>query len=537
MKTVKRAANGRSVKVRKNGHKEIDAKSTMNVPVGVSRIVRNAAAFRWIPPAIAAITPRRLEAILRSALSGDHWAQWQLFDLMLDTWPVLSACQQELQYGVTRRDVVFDPYAEEDEKATSTAIEKEKLVTAALKAMNPDAARDENAQVGTIKDIMSGWFCGISVLEVIWQLSDLKKQGQTWIPKSTYWVDPSQYAFSEDGELGLVENSYPTGYGSTSTARPTTAIRRFPPNKFLICFHKSRSGSPLAGPMLRCLAWWWCASNFASDWLLNLAQVFGLPFRWANYAASTPDDTVAAICDALQNMGSAGWAAFPEGTTLELKETSHTGSLSPQGDLLERADNYARIMILGQTMTGQTIASGRGGQSFGTVEAQLKQDRLDAACGFVAEIFNRQLIPYILQLNYGETSEPPSCRFLQETEGTYQDAQRDQILASTLGVPIPFSHLQQKYNIPEPTGKEEVTEKMIPPAPGGIGGPPKPAGPKGTSPVGQTKAIPKPGSDNKKKVAAAARFEELSQIEDPEIWARELRQFAAELVTPEEENP
>jgi phage gp29-like protein len=274
------------------------------------------------------------------------------------------------------------------------------------------------------------------------------------------------------------------------------------------------------------LAWWWCAANFSSDWLLNLAQVFGLPFRWANYAASSPDQTVSAICDMLQNMGSAGWAAFPEGTTLELKEASKAGGGSPQDALLDRADGYARSLLLGQTMTGATIASGRGGQAFGTVEAQLKQDRLDAASGFVAEVINRQLIPAILMLNYGDTDEAPTCRFLQETEGTYQDAQRDQILAS-LGLPIPFTHLQQKYNTPEPTGGEEVTKPPPKPqAPSDVS-----AGPAGTRPTGQS---PNGKSPSETPRQVQAKLYELSLIEDTEIFGRKLREFAAELVSAKE---
>jgi hypothetical protein len=174
-------------------------------------------------------------------------------------------------------------------------------------------------------------------------------------------------------------------------------------------------------------------------------------------------------------------------------------------------------------MTGQTIASGRGGQAFGTVEAQLKQDRLDAACAFVARVINRQLIPSILTRNYGDTDEPPSCRFLQETEGTYQDAQRDQILSS-LGLPIPLSHLRQKYNIPEPTGEEEVTEPPPKPmAPSDVS-----AGPKGTRPIGQT---PNGNSPSEKPRQVEAKLEALSLIQDDEIFARELRRLASELVT------
>ena len=67
--TRKRGGNGRFVKVRTNGHKEVDAKSTIKVPSGMSRIIRSPAAFRWIPPGLAAMTPRYIESVLRSALS------------------------------------------------------------------------------------------------------------------------------------------------------------------------------------------------------------------------------------------------------------------------------------------------------------------------------------------------------------------------------------------------------------------------------------------------------------------------------------
>ena len=64
---------------------------------------------------------------------------------------------------------------------------------------------------------------------------------------------------------------------------------------------------------------WWCAANFSADWLLNFAQVFGLPLRWATYDPAAPQETVDGLCEMLQKMGSAGWGAFPNGTALEVK--------------------------------------------------------------------------------------------------------------------------------------------------------------------------------------------------------------------------
>jgi len=150
----------------------------------------------------------------------------------------------------------------------------------------------------------------------------------------------------------------------------------------------------------------------------------------------------------------------------------------------------------------------------------LKQDRLDAACAFVAEILNQQLIPAILRKNYGDASESPSCRFLQETEGTFQDSERDQILCN-IGTTIPISHIRQKYNIPEPIGEEDVTHPAAK-----TGAPPPAAGPSGTRPIGQTPKEPSP-SETPRQVAARV------EVTDMEAFGRELRKLENALTTKE----
>src|SRR6266545_4463115 len=94
-----RGTRATTIKTRKNGKHVVDARSTMALPLNsLQRILRPQAAFRWILPSLAAITPQYVEMILRGALAGNHVQQWELFDLMLDSWPELSACQQELSY-------------------------------------------------------------------------------------------------------------------------------------------------------------------------------------------------------------------------------------------------------------------------------------------------------------------------------------------------------------------------------------------------------------------------------------------------------
>jgi phage gp29-like protein len=502
------------------------------MPTNLKRRTTNALQTNWILPSVGAVTPNYLEMILRGAVAGNHIQQAQLFDLMLDSWPELATCVQELTYGVKRREIIFDPFTEEDEKPTDSAVEKTKLVSTVLRKMNPVVSQGEFGLKDTVENLMAAWFRGYTVMETIWDTYEAGSLGTVTGPRATVYVQPQQYGFNQFGIMGLNPNPY---YFDTSLALPPpnqSQLVDFPPHKFLIGIHQVKPGAVLGGPMLRVLAWWWCACNFSADWLLNLAQVFGLPFRWATYPTGAAEATISAICDMLANMGSAGWGAFPQGTTLELKgENAGKGDSSPQAHLLDRADRYARSLILGQTMTGNTMTSGKGGQAFGTVEAQLKQDRLEAASDYVADVFNGQLIPSILRLNYGNDDEAPVCRFLEENEGSYQDAQRDQILVN-IGTPIPLSHIRKKYSIPEPEGDEEV---LVPPV--AQVKPPTTLGPSQEDSLTQKAAEGQPVSqqqqDRQDKVTKAvqSRLSRIVLIPDDAEFHSELKKLSGELVT------
>ena len=222
---------------------------------------------------------------------------------------------------------------------------------------------------------------------------------------------------------------------------------------------KTKSGSILGGALLRPLVWWWCAANFSADWLLNLAQVFGLPFRWATYEPTAAQETVDRICAMLQNMGSAGWAAFPAGTALELKaEGTKSGAQTPQGDMLDRADKQCDLLVLGQTLTTDTGGMGAGGGShaLGQVHADVRAGIIDAAAKFAAGVIEQQLIPAILRLNYGDADEAPTLTFHERGDDDL-GARAQWIAALTnagAGRIIPLDWLAKTFGIPKPDAGE-----------------------------------------------------------------------------------
>jgi len=446
------------------------------VPQGLSRdlsrILRPQAAYRWLLPQVAAITPEYIEMTLRGALAGSHVQAWELFDLMEDTWPRLLKNQRELKTGVLNLLRTFQPFHEENEPPTPSALQKCQLVSAALRSMRPEADADENAFDGTIFDILDAWFKGQCVVEVDWEVRDLGALGPCVAPRTTYWVHPTCYAWTMAGRLGLrlelTANPNPNrnlnpalapGVWQSTTYQPLpSSVAPFPPDKFLLCTCKAKSGTALGGALLRPLAWWWCAANFSADWVMKHAEIFGVPFRWASYDFSASQATIDAVSNMLQNMGSTGWASLPAGTKLEVFQPHPQHSL-PQGDLLDRADKQCDLLVLGQTLTSDVGASGKGGGSLalGKVHRGVREDIINAAAKYVQGVIETQLFPSIIRLNYpacnsGLNLECPTLSLHSEKE---EDLVAQSTVIATLaqagaGNIIGLDWLGKRFGIPKP---------------------------------------------------------------------------------------
>lgn len=483
------------------------------VNIDLARVIRSQALGNWMLPSLSYVTPRYIETVLRGAMGGNHVQQWELFDLMEDTWPRLLKDLSELKGAVAQMDWKLEAWAEDDQPPSTTALERKKLVSDAVWRMNPAPDSDDNGFEQTIADILDAWAKGTSVLEVMWGQRRVGQLGEFTLPQCTAWVHPRHYAWSDQGFIGLNPLAEATpGIFIGAPRSSGSTVERFPENKFLVAINKAKSGPPLTSALLRPLAWWWCAANFSGDWLMNLAQLFGIPFRWATYAQNAQDETISQINDLLTNMGSSGQAAFPEGTNLNFLEAGKNAGSSPQADLLERADKACDLLILGQTLTTDTGNSGAGGGSLalGKVHAGVRDQIIQSAANFAARVINQQLIPAILKENYGETDEAPYfCPEPETQKDLNQTATLIQTAVST-GLEVPKKWAHAELNIPLPQAGEEVIEKAEPQIPpinaDGRNG--KPTGDNSPSPRGEGRD--EGNDDNQPKLdatdATAQRF-------------------------------
>jgi len=393
-------------------------------------------------------SPANIIAILRASLSGDIRQQYQVYELMEDSWARLSKNLHELKSAAAGATYTVMPFTERGERPTDSAQEKADFIQFAIDNWIGSPINSTNGFRDAIYDLCDAVGKGFSVQEILWEPTV-----DGILPKQTYFCHPRYYSFPFDKPDLMLS---PQGDG---------VYEEFPDDKFLIGIYKNRSGNSMGYGLLRQLAYWWSGQNFCRDWLLNFAQVFGQPLRWATYDPGAAANIKNDIADMLENMGSAAWGAFPAGTQVEFKEAGKTGQDNPQSYFIQLADKLCDITILGQTLT--TDVGDSGSRALGDVHEEVRRTRLQDVCEWVANVLNEQLIGFMCHLNYGNHDEMP--KLVPDLAGPADptlEAQRDQILLGN-GMEMPREWFYDRHDVPIPQAGEEIITAPEPlPMPG-----------------------------------------------------------------------
>lgn len=403
------------------------------------------------------VDPAIARQILRAATTGDLLAQWELFSLMEDSWERLSKNLNEVKNSVRRLPWCVTAFGERDEPPTPEAEERADLVDRCLRTWLPRAGTMERSFEDTIYDLLDAFSKGISVVELHWRATAME-----WRPRASHAVTPRQYGWNpERTELGLIVGSVgavdPMVYRGVATQlNPRSASwAPFPENQFLIGQWGVRTGAPGATAMLRSLVPYWLGAVYGWRWLLETAEMFGVPFRWGTYDPDQPD-VGTRLAEMLENLGSAGWAAFPNGTTIDFREAMANAEGNPQAVILALAKQACDIVVLGQDSSTEAKTTGLG-DGTSKLQSRVRDEVLKHASWWVADVINYQLIPAILTLNYGDAEFAPTVRpDLSTDPDPLALAQRDAILKGQLGMQLPMEWLCERHQVPSvaPTGDQ-----------------------------------------------------------------------------------
>lgn len=103
------------------------------------------------------------------------------------------------------------------------------------------------------------------------------------------------------------------------------------------------------GLLLSCAPQCISKKNMLGFWDM-FGEIFGAPMRIAK-ATTTDDSERKKIEDALENMGSAFWGLFPDGTEIDIKESSRGDAYNVYDKRVDRCNSEISKGILNQTMT------------------------------------------------------------------------------------------------------------------------------------------------------------------------------------------
>lgn len=121
-------------------------------------------------------------------------------------------------------------------------------------------------------------------------------------------------------------------------------------------------------------------------------EIFGMPMRVATTTSQNPADRKQ-IEVMLEEMGAAPWGLFPDGTTIEIKESTRGDAYNVYDKRIDRANSEMSKAVLGQTMTIDNGSS----QSQSETHLEVFENICAADAKLIKYVVNDSLIPKMIK--------------------------------------------------------------------------------------------------------------------------------------------
>ena len=401
--------------------------------------------------------PDKVKRTIAAALQGDPLPQMLLFNAMVDTWPDLGQALNQVTDEASKAPLTVQPYCLDGEEPTEMAQEKAKLISSLKTLMRPNLNGREEGWTGTIKGLALGYYYGLTVREIHWQTVS-SSSGPYMIPIATSEASPSHYRYPGTGSD---EERLQFSRGGRTSGRSN--LEDFHHTNFLVGENRWHRGGILTTAPLRALVGYWLAHTYGLKWLMSYTQTYGVPFRMGSYPEGDTDSKIA-LSDALENLGSSGYAAAPSGTKIDVISDASSAASLPQKALIDMANNAVAKFILGQTLTSDVGDS--GSRALGDVHNSVRKERIDSTVQFVSNIINSQLIPAVIGEVYNDKSELPYIvAEWPDHEDNLTKVERDAKLFGIMGLPVSKKYLYERHSVPMPDESDEVYQNTNSPTP------------------------------------------------------------------------
>lgn len=162
--------------------------------------------------------------------------------------------------------------------------------------------------------------------------------------------------------------------------------------------------------------------NGLSYWLLFLEK-FGQPTAKGEYDSNTATEKdVNTLLQALTAINTDSAIAIPKGMAVELLQAARSGTADYVA-LYDRMDAAIAKVILGQTASTQGTPGKLGNDE---LQGDVRLDLIKADADLICESFNRTVVPWLIDWNFGDGAALPRVyRKIEQAEDTNKRAERD----------------------------------------------------------------------------------------------------------------
>jgi phage gp29-like protein len=423
---------------------------------------------RWSGYPSRGLTPGRLASIFLAADAGNLRDQAELFEEMEEKDPHLMSVMGTRRLAVLGLEhQVEDASDSPEDKKIGEAV-RGWLADLKLKAL--------------FTHLLGAVGHGYAAAEIKWATD--KRQ---WIISGFNLIHPKNISFANSLTPLVITEDKSAGVN---------------PQPFQLIYHRhlAKSGHDTRNGVLRVVGWMYLFKNYAlKDWAA-FNEIFGMPMRLGKYEPSATPSDREALRQAITNLGTDAAGIISKSTEIEFIEAASrlSGTTNPYQVLASFCNREMSKAVLGQTLTTDTEGS-TGTYSAGKVQAEVRDDLLEADAESLAETIRDQVIRPLVGFNFGWDKPIPGFSLpLHDSPDLKMDSEVCKNL-NDMGVPIPLGHIYEHFGIPEPQGDEPTTASIKTPAtpqppdpaaapgPGGrpAGEPPAAAGEKGKGGKGE----------------------------------------------------
>ena len=187
----------------------------------------------------------------------------------------------------------------------------------------------------------------------------------------------------------------------------------------------------------------------------QFGEIFGMPIRIGK-TVSQDKQELSKVEQMLADMGAAAWGLFPEGTEIEIKETTRGDAFNVYDKRIDKADSQISKGILNQTMTIDNGSS----LSQSQVHLHIFENVVNDDADFLRDIVNDKLIPRMIKHGFPlqgyKFNWDESIDYTPEQQVAYETMILDRF-------DVDPEYLIKKYNIPILGKKEQQQPTLINP--------------------------------------------------------------------------